>query len=358
MGLRYKPSEWAPFRHFFVLFLVILSGFFLACHVTNYFIERRRVRSRTTRLHMLDNAFRLKRDIIAYNSFSVLGSPAHILLILLPVESSLKPCKDMNIYMTVMYLILNFLAYRVLLSKAAVYDAMTQYSSRQRIIFWIVHVINVAIIIIVFLSTWNSNRTQTVITQSIGENACATTISGDGRATPAILVAFVDLGVSLACLYLLLIPILSQQRSSLNDMGAFRNVGWALVAIISTLGFLCFTIVQLSVSPPVYIYQRITLGLIDACINVFSVNMFWPAGYYLRAFKAWGLITWNVETTQRSSGVPLSRKRRSVTPQETKRRSLRPSPTDLTSMTTLMHHQNVSVTPRSPLTVSGSGIKG
>ncbi|GAB5367668.1 hypothetical protein AAMO2058_001250500 [Amorphochlora amoebiformis] len=267
--------------------------------------------------------------------------------------------RDMTMYFTVIYLFLNLLAYRVLLSKAAIYDAMTQFVMRQRLICWIVHVISSLIVILVGLNTWVSLEYQTVIIDSEGEKACAGTVTGLSRTLPGSMVLIVDVGMSLACLYLLLLPIVSQKRIHFNQMGANRNVLWALVAIISTFAFLAFTVVQHGGTPPVYNFQRISIGLIDATINIFAINMCWPVSFYLRIFQTWGLISASRNDIRSLAALQTSGKptnpRHSSDKKLISMANAMTHPMIVTQMRSLCQNRAVSPLPAS--VISGSNIR-
>jgi len=188
--------------------------------------------------------------------------------------------------MTPFYLIFNFLCYRVLLSKAKVYDGMRQYERYHQITYYLLHVLYVLVALFGLYSTFFLGEFQ--IQMLDGHPVCVwegkfgtiLTVIGAG------ILAAVDFVISIACLYLLALPIggcIGIETGQVDrKTGAHRNTAWALAAILSTVAFFIFLAVM-EERGTYFVGLELDVGVWDILINIVSINMTWPVMITIRA---------------------------------------------------------------------------
>eukprot|EP00470_Lotharella_oceanica_P015874 CAMPEP_0170184016 /NCGR_PEP_ID=MMETSP0040_2-20121228/32516_1 /TAXON_ID=641309 /ORGANISM="Lotharella oceanica, Strain CCMP622" /LENGTH=201 /DNA_ID=CAMNT_0010429937 /DNA_START=17 /DNA_END=620 /DNA_ORIENTATION=- len=201
--------------------------------------------------------------------------------------------------MTPFYLIFNFLCYRVLLSKAKVYDGMRQYERYHQITYYLLHVLYVLVALFGLYSTFFLGEFQIqmldggvdVVKKTVEYNENLLRPSGhpvcvwEGKfgtiltVIGAGILAAVDFVISIACLYLLALPIggcIGIETGQVDrKTGAHRNTAWALAAILSTVAFFIFLAVM-EERGTYFVGLELDVGVWDILINIVSINMTWP----------------------------------------------------------------------------------
>ncbi|GAB5356400.1 hypothetical protein AAMO2058_000286700 [Amorphochlora amoebiformis] len=216
----------------FTLTLAIGSSVLLTCiHTIHQLFYSPPILTANSRL--------LKNAILSANwIFILMNVPCMLTYFIVSIDDNVHVCRGMHLWGLISYTVINFCFYRVLLYRSQAYDVMKEYKNLYFYVYWGVHILCPGLVVCVtFIALIGKYEIRTENIRG-GNRLCVINgfqllpyISGS---IPAIMLAFTDLGISLGCLSLLVLPLLKPGFSQSGNTGVIRNVIYSSIAIIST----------------------------------------------------------------------------------------------------------------------------
>ena len=308
MALGYAPGvhdslAWFAGQIVTAALFVVLSLFFSACHTARAWPRLNALFDSMMTLRPL-KADAMNRDILLFNYFAVLYNASNIAGVIIDANSSANSCKALVITQIGAYFVFNFLAYRVLLNKAAMYDAMSDIQVHHSATYWFMHLsFGTYAVVTTFMLAFGP----TTLEPYAGTTRCAQRFPARMNITVACFFMLVlDTLVSVACLLLLLYPkyifyrrvrddeldqsssrssIARNRAATLEQIGINRNVVAALAAIVSTFVFVLYVTI-VSMGGFYVVTASNDVALLDALVNLVAINLSWPLSFYSEAVRA------------------------------------------------------------------------
>ncbi|GAB5356415.1 hypothetical protein AAMO2058_000287900 [Amorphochlora amoebiformis] len=227
----YGRDDFEGLRLFILIFCFSISVFFTAIHTVQRLFYTPPILTANSRL--------LKNSILSANwLIIVMYIPFLITYTVVSIDDDVHICRGIHIWGLVSYTVINFCFYRVLLYRSQAYDVMKEYEKTYFYVYWGVHIVCPGLVASVAFVAGIGNYE--IRTENIrgGNRLCVIDgfhfipyISGS---VPALMLAFADLGISLGCLSLLVLPLLKPGFTHRGETGVVRNVIFSSIAIIST----------------------------------------------------------------------------------------------------------------------------
>eukprot|EP00467_Chlorarachnion_reptans_P019429 CAMPEP_0114537414 /NCGR_PEP_ID=MMETSP0109-20121206/29567_1 /TAXON_ID=29199 /ORGANISM="Chlorarachnion reptans, Strain CCCM449" /LENGTH=367 /DNA_ID=CAMNT_0001721305 /DNA_START=157 /DNA_END=1261 /DNA_ORIENTATION=- len=234
---------------------------------------------------MQKSAHALSKEITFLNLFYGITSPVTAMInYTYSVDNNGAQCKKISGFLMGHYLVFKFLIYRALLAKSKTYDVMRENQLLHRRVYILVH-----LFCFLFLvgNLINLVLGEFSIEDIDGERLCVFQSKSDWFIA-AVLLCIGDTFISLACLYLTLLPITSgwtnKGRNKTKELGFYRTSFWASISIFSTfvlLVLLAYIIYTVGFIPGIVIAS---VGSFDMIVNLLSINLCWPLVYYWKVF--------------------------------------------------------------------------
>ncbi|GAB5362931.1 hypothetical protein AAMO2058_000840800 [Amorphochlora amoebiformis] len=267
--------------------LSVLLPFFLIVHATDYAKRLRKFGFNSHMRALRSKGFLLKRSIIACNAFAtIIYLPIMWVNAKIALSDSTSTCRGLQTATSCVYLAQNFMIYRVLLFRANTYDVMSRFKKRYKVVYWMVHATTPLFLIGITLYIWFMDY-RIEYRDIHGETKRVCVSHSKILLHPefaAVVTGVFDLGISSACLYLLVLPICMEDIINKGKKNIARNVIFSAIAIASTLGFLLYTsIVGLENgywSPQ----TLLDAGTLDSFFNITAINLCWPMMFYIKAY--------------------------------------------------------------------------
>jgi len=230
----FDPDAWFPYL--IVIFVLgMTSGiFFFVGHVST---KAKQLRSPGN--HRTSG---LTWNVLIYDLATLLFSPVSFWLALNINETASK-CRTISSIFLSINLVFKAIGYRVLVSKAELYDLLDEFTRCAMIVKIALYFIYPIIAVFIISIAVESNY---VIKEIDGHRLCVLSDSPEpGAAVGGFLLAITDTIISVLCLYLLSLPLsyaLKDENSveKRKRLGACRNSTCALIAVVSTFGYFVF----------------------------------------------------------------------------------------------------------------------
>lgn len=221
-----------------------------------------------------------------FNIFTLLFVGAKgIICTSLRVDGNSQDCKAMYVIAGGVYTAFKLLAYRTLMAKAHIYDAMRQYELYHSIVWWWTHITYCSISICFFFLLLYANYTITPLPNPGDPTYCVFSPPWGASQTAmfACLLAF-DMIESIGLISLLCVPIMHSLSPSVLSAVKYNIIG-GIVGIVSTLIFGSFSM-HLDSTGCYLPSVIIKAGMYDELVNLLAINLTWPMAYHIKAIQA------------------------------------------------------------------------
>eukprot|EP00467_Chlorarachnion_reptans_P012980 CAMPEP_0114507522 /NCGR_PEP_ID=MMETSP0109-20121206/12058_1 /TAXON_ID=29199 /ORGANISM="Chlorarachnion reptans, Strain CCCM449" /LENGTH=406 /DNA_ID=CAMNT_0001686287 /DNA_START=113 /DNA_END=1333 /DNA_ORIENTATION=- len=300
----FDPDAWFPYL--IVIFVLgMTSGiFFFVGHVST---KAKQLRSPGN--HRTSG---LTWNVLIYDLATLLFSPVSFWLALNINETASK-CRTISSIFLSINLVFKAIGYRVLVSKAELYDLLDEFTRCAMIVKIALYFIYPIIAVFIISIAVESNY---VIKEIDGHRLCVLSDSPEpGAAVGGFLLAITDTIISVLCLYLLSLPLsyaLKDENSveKRKRLGACRNSTCALIAVVSTFGYFVFAAALDAYGS--FIQSLVgAVGSMDSLVVIICINLCWPLHYYT---SAWGFRNSPRQSARHSGGsFPRSSKKNKQT---------------------------------------------
>ncbi|GAB5356418.1 hypothetical protein AAMO2058_000288100 [Amorphochlora amoebiformis] len=270
------------YRVFILVSCILVTGFFTVIHTVHRLFYTPPILTANSRL--------LKNAILVVNWVILLiFLPFFITYTVISVEDDVPTCRALHLFALISFMVINFCFYRVLLFKSQAYDVMKEYQKTYFYVYWGVHILCPGLVAsVAFIASIGKYE---ILTEDItgGNRLCVITgfyllpfLSGS---IPSFMAAFLDLGISLGCLTLLVLPLLKPGFTPKGNTGVLRNVIFSSIAILSTFSVLVIAAAIEFHDGYWTVGLVVEMGASDIVVNTLCINLCWPMNFYLKTIK-------------------------------------------------------------------------